>query len=333
MPKMINCGVIGLGVGMKHLEAYAKHPDAHTLYCADFDDEKLKAARQFYPEIKTTTDADEILESPDLDVISIASFDNFHCEQIIKAANAGKHLIVEKPVCLTREEKAKIDKVLAQNQVQLTSNMVLRTCPLFKEVKKKIHAGELGKIYNIKGDYLWGRVYKLTQGWRKDMPYYSLTLGALVHIVDLLVWLLESPVESVKASGNQLVTSHSDFKFDDFVSAQLKFQNGTLATIAAHGGCIHKHFHRLEVFGSKQTFLHNTSENCYITEQEEGFTKTPSTAAYPAKDERFRNIHSFLDSIHGETSPLVSYDDISNVMNICFAIEDSIKTDSTIYLK
>ena len=95
-------------------------------------------------------------------------------------------MIIEKPLCLNFNQLKKIYLLSKQNKnIKLTSNLVLRTNSLFKEFKKRINKQ---KIFYIEGDYIWGRKEKLF-GWRSKIKEYSLTLGAGIHIIDLINWL------------------------------------------------------------------------------------------------------------------------------------------------
>ena len=64
--------------------------------------------------------------------------------------------------------------------------MVLRTCPLFYKVRNCILTNNMGSIYHIEVDYLWGRKTKLISGWRSEAKFYSIIHGAAVHMVDLV---------------------------------------------------------------------------------------------------------------------------------------------------
>ena len=97
----LRLGIIGLGVGMKHALALADHPFCEIVGLCDFSDDKLKKAGENYPGALLTKNASEILDNPVINVVSIASFDNYHFEQTVRAIKNGKHVFVEKPVCLS----------------------------------------------------------------------------------------------------------------------------------------------------------------------------------------------------------------------------------------
>ena len=329
---MLKVGVIGLGVGGKHIEGYLSHVDCEVVSLCDFADEKLSMARKKYPGMRITSDAVEILEDQEIDVVSIASYDNYHHDQIITALNRGKHVYVEKPLCLDIQEAQDIRECLNKHPLlKLSSNMVLRTCPRFIRLKDTVLSGEMGDIYSISADYLWGRKYKLTNGWRKDMDYYSIVLGAGVHMIDLLNWMTGLLPVEVKAYGNQITTKNSNLKYHDFTAMLLKYDTGLVAQVSAHGGCVHPHFHDLRVYGSKKTFVNGLAGGSWINSSAPEVLPVGIVDEYPGKANRGDIIKTFIDSIRNRNiQPLVNTDDIFNTMSVCFAAEKAMHTNTNI---
>jgi len=332
---MLKVGVIGLGVGGKHIEEYLSHADCEVVSLCDFSDEKLSEAREKYPGMRIASDADEILEDQGIDVVSIASYDNYHHDQIITALNRGKHVFVEKPLCLNIQEAQDIRKCLNKHpRLKLSSNMVLRTCPRFIRLKDAVLSGEMGDIYSISADYLWGRKYKLTNGWRKDMDYYSIVLGAGVHMIDLLNWVTGLLPVEVKAYGNQITTGNSDLKYHDFAAMFLKYDTGLVAQVSAHGGCVHPHFHDLRVYGTKKTFMNGIEGGVWINSSVPDVLPVDIVEEYPGKTNRGDVIKTFIDSIRNRNvQPLVNTDDIFSTMSVCFAAEKAVHTNTNVKVK
>lgn len=323
----LRVGIIGLGVGEKHIQAYESHPACDVMMLCDFAEEKLSKAAEQYPGVKLTKDPNEILDDPEIHVVSIASFDEYHFEQVMRAIKNGKHVFVEKPLCLHPSEAVQIRHSLNKNpHIKISSNLNLRTCPRFKWLNNTICSEQMGKIYYIEGDYLWGRVYKLTEGWRKDMHFYSIVHGAAVHMIDLILWLTGmNPIE-VQGYGNQIATSASHFRFNDFVAILIKFENGMIAKVNAHGGCVHPHFHRLLVYGSKKTFIHqNVSCGQLLESSNPQAEITDITEEYPGKD-KGDIIYTFIESIlHNDARAIVLPDDVFTTISVCFAAEQAIQ--------
>ncbi len=333
--KHLNAAIIGLGIGEKHIDAFNNHPECEITAVCDFDRTKLEKVSEKYPDVNVTQNADEILTDPDINVVSIASYDNFHADQVLKALQYDKHVFVEKPICLQPDEALAIRKTLKNKSgIHLSSNLNLRTCPRFIRLKQAVQSGEMGRLFFLEGDYLWGRIQKLTDGWRKDMAFYSVIYGAAVHMIDLILWVTNQQPVEVTGYGNRIATEQSDLRYNDFAVILLKFGDGMIAKISANGGCVHPHFHKIAVFGSKKTFLNDLSGGMFLTSRELGAERMEVAEEYPAVNEKSGIITSFINSILS-TNPLsiVTADDVFSTMSVCFAAEEALKEGKTVKIK
>ncbi|MBN1106864.1 MAG: Gfo/Idh/MocA family oxidoreductase [Deltaproteobacteria bacterium] len=328
----IRVGVIGLGIGEKHIDAYLQHAKCEVAALCDLDERKLALAGQKCPTAVLTTEADEILMDPEIHAVSIASFDNFHCEQVLKGIRNGKHIFVEKPLCLHRHEALEIRRALRERpDLRLSSNLNLRTCPRFIRVREAISSGDMGRIFYLEGDYLWGRTHKLLSGWRGRMPFYSIIHGAAVHMIDLIMWMSGMRPVEVQATGNRIALDGSDFQFNDFAVMILKFENGMAGKISASGGCVHPHFHRVAVFGTRRTFFNDLGGGRLLDSADESATGELMTEAYPGVAEKGKVITSFVDSLlYPPQEPIVAQEDVMATMSVCLAAEESMGHGRTV---
>jgi predicted dehydrogenase len=324
----LRAGIIGLGVGEKHIAAFNAHPNCKVTALCDFSKKKLDGLGKFFPNARCTGTASDVIDDPDIDIVSVASFDNYHFEHVSRAIQNGKHVFVEKPLCLQYHEAVEIRRLLSDNpDNKLSSNFSLRTCPRFVRVREAILSGEMGVIYYIEGDYLWGRINKLTEGWRKDMEFYSIIHGAAVHMIDLVLWITDMRPVEIQALGNKMATAGSGMKFNSFAVILMKFEDGSIAKISANGGCIHPHFHRLTVFGRKKTFIHDLLGSKWIDVTDPDVEKRDVVEDYPAKEKRGEVITSFVNSILSKGSmALIPCDDVFNTTSVCFAAEKAISS-------
>ena len=327
--------IIGLGVGERHIESYIAHPDVDLVALCDFNDEKLKDVGSRYPEYNLISDAQSVLEDTGIDIVSIASYDNHHFDQIKLAIENGKHVYAEKPICLYEDELRTIRSLLRKHRdIKLSSNLTLRTFPLSCEVKNAIEMGDFGNLYFLRGDYLWGRKHKLTDGWRKDMPFYSIVYGASIHLIDLVLWLTGMLPVKVQGYSNNIATRGSDLKYSDFASVQLLFENGLIADISAHGGCVHPHFHQLQVFGSEKSFTNTITGQGWVDGSASDTVVREAKGAYPGKVERGKVLISFLDAIvTDKNGPLVDQEAVFNTMSVCLAAERAIRTGREVMIE
>jgi len=331
---MLNAGVIGMGIGEKHALAYQNHRNTNLKTVCDFDHDKLKELNIKFPNVHMETNFQSILDNDDIDIVSIASYDNFHSSQILQALKSGKHVMSEKPLCVNRDEMLQIHETQKQNpDAKLSSNLVLRTNSRFEKLRKDNAEGKFGEVYYLEGDYFWGRKSKLF-GWRAEMDYYSIILGAAVHMIDLVMWLLGSRPLTVQAVGNDIPNKNTNLKFNSFAVVILKFENGVIAKLTGNGGCVHPHFHGLKIFGTKQTAISNLTEAYYLHTSEINSEPVPIIEPYPEKEVREKVIHTFVDSIlDSSITPIVPQQDVYDVMSVCFAAEEAMNTGKSINIE
>ncbi|NQU57996.1 MAG: Gfo/Idh/MocA family oxidoreductase [Rhodospirillales bacterium] len=322
----LKAGVIGLGIGEQHVRACLNIPNVDVAMVCDGDSDKAQEVGERYGVERRVVDWRSVTDDPEIDIVTIASYDNNHAEQAIAALANGKHVFIEKPICLSPQEAGDIRAALAANpDLKLSSNLPLRTCPRFARLRDAIQSGDMGQTYHIEADYLWGRAHKLIGGWRREMPFYSIVLGASIHMIDLVLWLKgEVPVE-VSGYGSRLALGQDELGFDDFAINLFRFKDGSVAKVAAHGGCAHPHFHVVHAYGTARSFHHDLAGAYWVDSSDPAAEPRVETAAYPDKAERGRVLGSFLTSILDPgMAPLVSSEDTFLTMNLAFAADRAI---------
>lgn len=296
----------------------------------DLSDDKVTMAREKYPHTHVTQRPEDVLDNPDIDVVSIASYDDGHHEQAVRALRNGKHVFVEKPLCLHEHEAREIRMLLSANpRLRLSSNLILRMCPRFRLLRQMIRNGDFGRLFYLEGDYNYGRLHKLTQGWRGRLPFYSVTYGGGVHMVDLLLWLADAPVTEVAAQGNRVASAGSGFRYNDFAVALLRFEGGVIGKVAANFGCVCPHFHRLTVYGTEATFENGPESGLLYRSREAAVAPERITAAYPGV-QKGDLIGSFVDSILKGEPAEVTTEHVFRAMSVCFAIEKAVQASAPV---
>lgn len=252
---MIGAAVVGLGVGEAHARAYVADPRSELRWVYDVDVERAKTVGDAFG-VRVASGYDEILADRETAVVSIASFDDAHFEQTLAALESGKHAFVEKPLCRTIDEARELQMAWERaGRPALASNLVLRAAPLFVRLREEVSGGALGTPYAFDGDYLYGRLHKITDGWRGGVDDYSVMLGGGIHLVDLMLWLTGQRPSRVAATGNRISTEGTRFRYDDFVATTFEFDSGLVGRITANFGSVHPHTHVVRVFGTRGTFV------------------------------------------------------------------------------
>ncbi len=320
----IKAAVIGTGIGLKHFEAIENYKSSKVEVICETNKKKINYLKKKFPKKIIIDDENDIFRNKKINLVSIASYDNDHYNQIIKSIKSNKNIIVEKPMCLNLSQLKKIYKLIKKKKnIKMTSNLVLRTNSLFKSFKKRINSN---KIFYIEADYIWGR-YKKLFGWRSNVKEYSLTLGAAIHMIDLVCWLIGLKPKTVLAVGNDKLTKNTKFKKKSLVVMFFKFPQNILVKITANSVAVHNHFHALKIFSKNET-LENTYQGAF-SYNKKGVIKIKGK--YPDKKNRKKLIHNFLDYLKNKnTKPIVSLKEQFDLMSICFAVDKSIKLNKTV---
>lgn len=325
----LRAGVIGLGVGEQHIVGFDAHPACVTAAICDIDSSKLDEVGSRHPAATRTIDPDDVLDDPSIDVVAIASHDDAHVTQVIRAIEHGKHVFAEKPLCINAGELAAIEAALAANpDVRLTSNLVLRAHPRFRQIRELIQGGELGRVYHVEAAYLYGRIAKLLDGWRGDIPDYSVMLGGGVHMIDLVLWLTGERVVEVQAMSSGAASRAMNPERDvvDFTAALLRFDSGGAATITANFACARPHFHALTVCGTDGTIVNEPdAPKLYTSRDPEVAPRRLPAGEKPAKGAL---IASFVDAILGSGVNPVPEDEVFEALRVGFAVDDAARAAS-----
>ena len=327
---MVKVGVIGLGVGEAHARALHAREDVEVLALCDFNSERLNQFKSDFPNAELTTEATEILDNPSIDVVCIASFDNFHKEQVIRALDNGKHVFVEKPLCLSIEEAEALREAHERNPSLLfSSNLILRESPRFIDLKQRMNSGALGALSYIEGDYNYGRINKITEGWRGEIPFYSVVLGGGLHLIDLILWLTGDRVSSVSAMGNNVLSKGSQYKYNDLVVALLNFESGLVAKVASNYGCVHPHFHVLNIYGEKATFKNGLEAAELYTSRDPEASPERISSEYPGVH-KGALAENFIDAVNGKAQLRLSTEQMFEALSVGLSIEEAMNKQKVV---
>lgn len=196
-------------------------------------------------------------------IYSIATPDQHHERDVMDAmtlpcCDKVEYIFCEKPIATQYVGLAVIKRVLVtklKSSVHLGQNFPLRHQPIFAKLKDY----DFGEIYRIEASYNWGRTHKLFEGWRAEDPNYSLVMGGLIHMVDLVIWLTGLDMEVVSAIGCN--KSAPGFPNHDTVTAQCRLSNGGVCNLTVDGGTgVGTHCHQLTISGTKSAVVSLNSE-------------------------------------------------------------------------
>ena len=230
---LLNLGIIGLGGGASQmLPAFARHSRVSVTAAADIDQEQLDKFRTQY-EGETFLSAEAICQSPNVDVVYIATPNQFHTEHALTAIESKKHVYMEKPMTLTLEEADAMIQAAEQNGVQLAVNVKHSYEPRVRKIREMVVSEELGKLRMINywyyNDWLYSprTAEELTPELGGGVPWRQ---GP--HQFDILRTIAGGVVRSVRAmTGVWDETRPVPGCYSSF----LEFENGIVATAVYSG--------------------------------------------------------------------------------------------------
>ncbi len=195
--KKIRVGIIGAGgiAQAAHIPSYQKAENVEVAAIADTNKEKLQYVADKFGIKQPFTEWEKLIES-DVDAVSICSPNAFHAQQSIKAMEAGKHVLCEKPICLTGADVEKVFSVSEKTGKKFMAAFPRRFSGEAKVLKPMIDAGDFGEIYYIKAGYLRRRGIPGLGTWftNKELAGGGPMMDVGVHILDLVIYLAGAPM-------------------------------------------------------------------------------------------------------------------------------------------
>lgn len=270
-----------------------------------------RVAERFHFEFCSSNEVD-IIKSDSVNTVFIATRHDSHAEYVNKSLLAGKHVFVEKPLCLTREELDKIMDIKAATPYkQLCVGFNRRFSSLSVFLRKQIGTGPMTMVYRVNAGKIPGDT------WIQDMELGGgRIIGEACHFIDYLTWLNGSLPVSVYATALPDPESKNDT-----VNINLTFENGSTGVVAYYSNgpkSMPKEY--VEVFRSGASGVINNFKRAELY----GRKKMKKSLFNQDKGQK-QMVEGFLHSIH-EGKALITFEEIAAVTKASFAVLESIRT-------
>ena len=307
-------GIVGAGnIADVHAEAIGALPNARVVAVHSRSLESATTlANRFDARAHDTLDT--FLAAPGLDIVCVCTPSGAHLEPAVAAAEAGKHVVVEKPLEITSKRSQQIIAATQKAGVKLATIFNSRFADAHVRLKRALEAGELGTL--LQGDTFvkWYRTqdYYDSGGWRGTWALDG--GGALmnqgVHQVDLLLWLM-GPVAEVFAYAATL--NHERVEVEDTLVATLRYESGALGVLTAATSLYPGQPKTLEIHGTKGFVRVKDDEvdKWQVDDEEEeggGEEKSVGTFSDPMAlsfENHRRQLEDFLHALEEDATPLV----------------------------
>ena len=263
---LVGCGVVG-AVHANALAELAKSSQGHLAGVMDIDSAKAQAfGRQW--EVPATASLDEALSWPTVQIVHVCTPSGLHAQIGIQAAQAGKHILVEKPIDVTLEATDRLIQACREAGVTLGVVSQHRFDPGFRQLQTAVRQGVLGRLVLSEARVKWYRSqeYYDSAAWRgtRELDGGGALINQAIHYVDLLLTLC-GPVERVKA---YTATTAHQLGVEDIAAAVLRFRNGAVGTILASTAVFPGLAERLEISGCDGSAIIEDGELIYLASRE-----------------------------------------------------------------
>ncbi len=344
----IGIGIVGCGmIANFHAKAIADAGGAHLVGCTDFKPEYAAAfAEKNGCRAYETLDA--MLADPEIKIVTICSPSGAHLDPAVAAANAGKHLVVEKPLEVTTERCDQILAACEKSGVKLTVTLQSRFHDSSQLMKKAVDEGRFGQITMGDAYVKWYRSqeYYDSGAWRGTwaLDGGGALMNQAIHSVDLLLWLM-GPVSEISAM--TATATHERIEVEDIAIANLKFASGALGVIEATTTAYPGALKRIEVCGNQGTavlqeedihtwqFADETDEDEEIRRTMAGKTETGGGASDPSAIGHHGHTMVFEDlirAINENGTPLIDGHEGRRSVEVICGIYESAKTGQIVKL-
>lgn len=253
-------------VSGEHIRAYKNNPHTKVIAISSrrLSSCEARAKEAGLTDVKFYTDFSKVLERKDVDIVSICTPQHLHADETVQAAEAGKHILIEKPVAINLEQLRAMRDAVRKARVKTVAGFVLRWNPLFETIKAMLADDVVGDIYYVEADYQ-SNVGGWWSGWdwakEKEIGVSSF-LVAGAHALDAIRWFASR--ERYKAANIVEVVSYAggyrkgkDMDWYGLEVVLTKFDNKVLGKVSSNFDCIQPYMFPLEIFGDKGTIRNN----------------------------------------------------------------------------
>jgi len=320
----LGVGIIGCGaVAEEYVKAF--QADSRSEVRALVSRHRANAERyrdRYNLKCAIETDAAAMLRMRNVDIVVVCTPHDTHTAYVVAAAEAGKHVIIEKPVALTVEDMQKQRQAVSRNKVKTIVSFVLHWNPLLMTIDRLIEQGALGNIFMVEVDYMhriWMTPEQKWLGSSRQSGTAILTGGC--HAVDALRWFARSEAEEVSA---YQVKTENPIEYPGTISVNVKFRDGKVGRTTTTFDAKMPYVFNIGVYGTEGSVRNDSVFAPKLFPGQSNFGKIPcilpdsgDVSHHPFRAE----VSHFLDCIIGDTRPFPDLEDAARTHAICFAAD------------
>ena len=352
---MVKVAIVGVGnISIEHINAYLKNPAVELVAFCDINQSRLEERGKQFGIDRLYLSIDDLLaDGKDIDAVSICTWNTSHAENTIKALDAGKHVLCEKPMAHSVSEALRMKEAAERNQKTLMIGFVRRFGNDTKVIEKFIDDDSFGSFYYAKAELL--RRHGNPGGWFSDKSRSAggplIDLG--VHVIDLVRYLMGQPkvVSVYGATFNKIFNSRDQLidrpayvsesrvegvtvDVEDLAVAMIRFENGVVLNVEASFALdIKEDRMNIEMFGTEGGFSMSPQIEMYSNAHGHLTNTTFDTDTALNFSGLFENeINHFIDVITKDVQCISPAEDGVEMMRILEAIYKSAELQEEVKL-
>ncbi|WP_296804161.1 Gfo/Idh/MocA family protein [uncultured Methanobrevibacter sp.] len=313
--RTVNVGVIGVGaMGENHVRVYHKMEEANLIAVSDVSERALKKIEKKYG-AKGYTDYCELLENPDIEVVSVCVPTTFHHAVVMEAIRHKKHILVEKPIAFTLTEAEEMIAAAKEAGIILATGHVERFNPAVQKAKELIDDGVIGDIVSAFAKRVGPLPPRI-----KDV---GVSIDLAIHDLDIMNYLFEEEITQVYGTMN---SSFDDSEFEDHAEIMVSFDNESTGIIEVNWLTPYKR-RELELTGTAGIISVD-----YIQQSIEVYGKFAQDIEIIHEEPLKGELNSFLHSVVEGEEPVITGEDGLKALKMVIAANRSSKEHRPISL-
>ena len=312
----LGVAVIGTGQwGKNHARVYNELPSTELVAICDVNPERAKAMAAQYG-VKAYSDSAQMLKDKSIEAVNVCTWSTILAQEALKALNAGKHVLVEKPMATTPQQAEKLVATAQENGLHLTVGFLMRFIPGLQVIRQSVVDKKIGELVCATA--------KRVSQWPERIGDVGVVKDTAIHDIDVIHFISgENPISVYAKMGSMRIK-----KFEDYAQIMLTYKDGRSAFIESNWLTPYK-TRTLTVTGSDAIMrLDYITQDLWIEQQKE--TVQPR---YPFQEPLKAELQHFVECIVEKKKPLVTGEDGVRALEVATAAMQSSAKNRAVQIK
>jgi UDP-N-acetylglucosamine 3-dehydrogenase len=314
--KKLGVAVIGTGQwGKNHARVYKELPSTELIAICDVNAERAKAMAVQYG-VKAYSDSSQMLKNKQIEAVNVCTWSTILAKEAKKALDAGKHVLVEKPMATTPQQAKKLVQTAQENGLHLTVGFLMRFIPGLQLIRQSVEKKKLGELVCVTA--------KRVSQWPERIGDVGVVKDTAIHDIDVMRFISnQDPVSVYAKMGSMRIK-----KFEDYAHIMLTYKNGESAFIESNWLTPYK-TRMLTATGSEAIMrLDYITQDLWIEQKSENVQPR-----LPFQEPLKAELQHFVDCIVDKREPIITGEDGVKALEIATAAIQSSAKNRAIQLK